>query len=125
MKTGRKYRPALHSFLIPIAVIGLSMATGCGGGSSSGGGIVSRDDNIFNEDCRISDPGFPFCGKTGCRNEGETLYGLFEACPPGWTGVPEGVRWPELHCRDPQGKTFQVDADQCPPGWTEITIDFL
>lgn len=128
MKSTGKYCPALRTLLILIPVAGLAMITGCGGGSSSsGGGIAISDDNLFSEDCGISDPDFPFCGRNlvGCRNPDETLYDLFgDVCPPGWTIVPAGVPWPKLACRNPEGETFQVDADECPPGWTEFTIRF-
>lgn len=127
MNSKRKHRPAFHAFLILIPVIGLSMVTSCGGGSSSSGvGTSSSDDNLFSNDCSISDPNFPFCGEkniVGCRNQDETLYDIYnEVCPPGWTIVPEGVPFPDLACRDPEGETFQVDADECPPGWTEFTL---
>ncbi len=129
MKCSDTRRSVSRTPLILIAVIGFAMATGCGGGSSSsGGGMSIGDDNLFSDDCRVSDPDFPFCGKdfVGCRNQDETLYDLFnEVCPPGWTIVPEDVAWPDLACRNPEGETFQVDADECPPGWTEFTIDFL
>ena len=123
MKNIAKHRFALREFLILVPIMGLSMATGCGGGgtsfSSGGGG------NLFNDECRISDPDFPFCGKNivGCRNQDETLYDIFDAvCPPGWTRVPADVPFPDLACKNPEGETFQVDAAQCPPGWTEFTL---
>ena len=106
--------------------MGLSMATGCGGGSSSsGGGTASRDNNLFNNECSLSDPNFPFCGTNivGCRNQDETLYDIFDAvCPLGWTRVPADVPFPDLACTNPEGETFQVDAEQCPPGWAEFTL---
>ena len=125
MKETSKYRCAIHKLFISVLVIGLSLAAGCGGGSSSGAGIEDNNTSIFDPTCGVSDPDFPFCGRdlVGCRNQNQILYDLFEdACPPGWTVVPEGVAWPELACRNPQGRTFQVDADQCPPGWTEFTL---
>ncbi|MDJ0958001.1 MAG: hypothetical protein QNI91_14125 [Arenicellales bacterium] len=127
MKDTSKFRYANHKLFVSVLVIGLPLAAGCGGGSSSGAGIADNDTNIFDPTCGTSDPDFPFCGRNlvGCRNQNQTLYDLFEdACPPGWTVVPEGVAWPELACRNPQGRTFQVDADECPPGWTEFEISF-
>lgn len=127
MTTSNGRRPlALHNLIIPLVVLA-AVTTGCGGGSSSGAGTADNSTSIFDPTCSVSDPGFPFCGRdlVGCRDENQILYELFEdACPTGWTVVPEGVPWPELACRDPQGQTFQVDADECPPGWTEFTISF-
>ena len=96
---------------------------GCGGdGTSSGGG------NIFSNECSISDPDFPFCGGDWirCRNQDQTLYQVFDkVCPTGWTVVPEDVVFPNLACTNPEGQTFNVDAQQCPPGWKEFTFTFL
>ena len=83
-----------------------AMAGGCGGGTSSGG------DGIFNNNCRISDPDFPFCGAdiVPCRNEDQTLYQVFDkVCPVGWTLVPDDVDFPPLACTNPEG----VTSDPC------------
>lgn len=98
------------------------MAAGCGDG-----GTPSSADDMFSDECRISDPDFPFCGAhiVRCRNHDETLYQVFDDdCPAGWTVVPDDVAFPDLACTNPEGLTFNVDADQCPPGWKEFTIDF-
>ena len=124
MKNIAKHRCALNKLRILVPVIGLSMATGCGGG----GGTFSGGGNLFGGECRISDPNFPFCGGdwVRCRNQDETLYQVFDkVCPAGWTVVPEGVAFPNLACTNPEGQTFNVDAEQCPPGWTNFTFTFL
>lgn len=101
----------------------LSLAAACGGG---GGGTTSTGGgDLFNNDCRISDPNFPFCGAdiVRCRNPDQTLYQIFDGvCPSGWTIVPDDVSFPPLACTNPEGVTFNVDAEQCPPGWTEFTL---
>jgi len=112
-------RKALR-ILIFVPLIGLSLTTGCGGG-----GTPSSVGDIFSDECRISDPDFPFCGENivRCRNHDETLYQVYdEVCPPGWTVVPDDVAFPDLACTNPEGQTFNVDAEQCPPGWEEFTI---
>ena len=119
MKITTKYGFAVRKLLILVPIIGLSVATGCGGGTSSGSG------NLFGNDCRISDPDFPFCGGNWvrCSNQDETLYQVYDGvCPPGWTVVPENVAFPDLACTSPEGQTFNVDADECPPGWMEFTL---
>ena len=110
---------AAHKLLIVVSLVGLTVATGCGGGDTSSGG------DIFSDGCEISDPAFPFCGGNWvrCRNQDQTLYQVFDtACPAGWTVVPEDVAFPNLACTNPQGQTFNVDADQCPRGWREFTL---
>ncbi len=117
--TGNR-RPALRPLVALVPVIGLSVATACGGGTSSGGG------NIFSNECGITDPNFPFCGGewVRCRSQDETLYQVFDReCPLTWTRVPEDVAFPNLACTDPEGQTFNVDAERCPPGWREFTIN--
>ena len=80
---------------------------------------------VFDSDCRIQDPNFPFCGAqfVRCRNQDQTLYQVFDqACPAGWTVVPDDVPFPGLACTSPDGVTFNVASDQCPPGWTQFTL---
>lgn len=123
MKGTAKYRYTVHKLFILVSIFGLSMATGCGGGGTSSG-----SGNIFSNECSISNPDFPFCGGdwVRCRDQDDTLYQVFDKmCPPRWTVVPEGVAFPNLACTNPEGQTFNVDAEQCPPGWTEFTISFL
>lgn len=113
-------RRSVLGVLILFSLVGLSTAGGCGGGTPSGA------DDIFSDECRISDPDFPFCGLNivRCRNHDETLYQVFdEVCPPGWTVVPDDVPFPELACTNPEGQTYNVDAEKCPPGWERFTID--
>jgi len=113
------------SKILLISVVAVFAASGCGGGTSSG--VSVNDGNIFDADCRISDPGFPFCGGDWlrCRNQDQTLYQVYKSsCPSGWTVVPDEVMFPGLACTNPDGQTFNVDADQCPPGWTPFTINF-
>lgn len=117
---------SFNKLLILVPIIGLSLLTNCGGGSTSSGGDIFSDDDIFADGCGISDPGFPFCGGNWvrCRDQDQILYQVFDkVCPTGWTIVPEDVPFPDLACTHPEGRTFNVDADQCPPGWTEFTID--
>ena len=121
-RPGRHAKKNALRILIFVPLIGLSLATGCGSG-----GTPSNAGDIFSDECRISDPDFPFCGANivRCRNHDETLYQVFdEVCPPGWTVVPDNVAFPDLACTNPEGKTFNVDAEQCPPGWKEFTISF-
>ncbi len=123
MKNVTKQRLAFNKLRILVPIIGLSMATGCGGGGTSSGG-----GNLFSDECRISDPGFPFCGGdwVRCRNQDETLYQVFDkVCPSGWAVVSEGVAFPDLACTNPEGQTFNVDAGECPPGWTDFMFTFL
>jgi len=122
---GRPGRYAIRStlrILFFVLLISLTLTTGCGSG-----GTPSNVGDIFSDECRISDPDFPFCGANvvRCRNHDETLYQVFdEVCPPGWTVVPDNVAFPDLACTNPEGQTFNVDAEQCPPGWEEFTISF-
>lgn len=121
MKDSAKFRSTGHKLLIS-AAIGISMATGCGGGGTSSG-----VGNIFDNDCRISDPGFPFCGGdwVRCRDQDEVLYQVYkQVCPAGWTVVPDDVAFPNRACTNPGGQTFNVDAERCPPGWTQFTFSF-
>lgn len=119
MTDAARHRFPFLRFLVLVPVIGLSAVMGCGGGTSGGG-------DSFAGSCRISDPDFPFCGDdwVRCRNQDETLYQVFDqACPAGWTVVPDDVAFPGLACTNPEGQTFNVDAEQCPPGWTRFTIN--
>lgn len=121
MKHTAKYRFSVRKFLIFISMTVLSMTTGCGGGSTSSGVI-----NTFRDECRVSNPDFPFCGAdiVRCRTQDEMLYQVFEGtCPSGWTIVPDDIAFPGLACTNPEGDTFNVDADRCPAGWTQFTLN--
>jgi len=120
MKHTSKHKFVARKSLLLVSVIGLAGLTGCGdGGTSTGGGI-------FSGGCDLTDPDFPFCGAdlVRCRNQDQRLYQVFDGvCPASWTVVPDDVAFPNLACTNPEGQTFNVDADQCPPGWTEFMFN--
>ncbi len=113
MITGDKYRPALHSFLIPIAVIGLSMLMGCGGGGSSsggGGGTLSQYAGTYVGTVTFSGIGRP--GETGPTSGPLTL----EISQQGEVSanVSEGTGWETCDINGPavplEGNTFSMTA---------------
>jgi hypothetical protein len=111
MKTGDKHRPALRSFLIPIAMIGLSMATGCGGGSSSsggGGGTFNQYAGTYVGTITFGGSGRP--GATGPTSGPITLEISQQGSVSG--NIPEGTGWETCDINGPSvplaGNTFSM-----------------